>query len=152
MGSRSPVRIHPRGKQQYERTSSNHAKTMARKGRWVAGGRIPSPLLSLCSLTSGCVLLAADGSIAEHGGRGMLEGLYPEIPAGESHTATSITGLPTEFGTMSGHFEVMVMERKMDLWVMGTEQFKARCEWCGLSMDGRPVWTEASRNWPEDVS
>eukprot|EP01043_Picozoa_sp_COSAG02_P029445 COSAG02_NODE_1833_length_10721_cov_4.893523_2_plen_99_part_00 len=96
--------------------------------------------------------LAADGSVAEYGGRGMLEGLYPEIPAWESHTVTSITGLPTEFGSMSGYFEVVIMERRMDLWVMGTQKFKARVEWCGLSTDGRPVRAEATSCWPEDVS
>ena len=95
---------------------------------------------------------AADGSVAEHGGKGMLEGLYPEIPAGESHTVTSITGLPTEYGSMSGYLEVVIMERRMDLWVMGTEKFKARVEWCGLSVDGRPVRAEATDHWPEGVS
>lgn len=95
---------------------------------------------------------AADGSVTEYGGRGMLEGLYPEIPSGESCTVTSLTTLPTRFGTMSGHFEVVVMERKMDLWVMGTEKFDARCECCGLSADGRPVRVVATGDSPEDVS
>ena len=82
----------------------------------------------------------------------MLEGLYPEIPAGESHTVTSITGLPTDFGTMSGYFEVVVMERKMGLWVMGTQKFKAGVECCALSIDGRPVRADTSGHCPEDMS
>lgn len=96
---------------------------------------------------------AADGSVVEYGGRGMLEGLYPEIPSGESHTVTSLAALPTDWGMMSGHFGVVIMERKMDLWVMGMEQFNARCEWCGLSLDGRPVRTALlSADLLKDVS
>ena len=96
--------------------------------------------------------LSADGSVTEHGGRGMLEGLYPEIPAGESHSVTSITALQSDFGAMSGCFEVVIMERKMNLWVMGSEKFEARCEWCGLSVDGRPVHTAVSDRDPGNVS
>ena len=53
---------------------------------------------------------------------------------------------------MSGYFEVVVMERKMGLWVMGTQKFKAEVECCGLSIDGRPVRADTSGHWPEDMS
>ena len=35
--------------------------------------------------------------------------------------------------------QVVMMERKMGLWVMGTEGFEAAIDACGLSRNGRPV-------------
>ena len=87
---------------------------------------------------------------------------YPEIEPGESFSANSMTQLPTPFGAMSGSYrvsrttvcpcrrfrallptlrqwQVVMMERKMGLWVMGTEGFEAAIDACGLSRNGRPV-------------
>ena len=36
-------------------------------------------------------------------------------------------------------FHSVMMERKMGLWVMGTEGFEAAIDACGLSRNGRPV-------------
>jgi hypothetical protein len=83
--------------------------------------------------------MAADGSVTTYEGAGMLEGSYPEIAPGESHSASSVTALPTEYGTMHGSYTLVVMERIMDLWVMGAEKLQVRCERCGLSLNGRPV-------------
>jgi hypothetical protein len=40
---------------------------------------------------------------------------------------------------MHGSYTLVVMERIMDLWVMGAEKLQVRCERCGLSLNGRPV-------------